>query len=470
MISRTKVVAVIDRAGAKFEWCWNAFSKHKEATTDSSIGRDLVAVQNELISAQWMLNVQYRAIVQEKERLIAGKQKYQGTWFSRRMARLDHYLKAIKSAIGIGKTIGDGYAWIFYHHDVHLIEQHFRRQPQTNLPPGVGGIGERAFVEKLQGFNKHFVLYHGITSFLRIGDVSFINLKTARVASIGEIKTKRIAEDKYEITLGCLYGESFNFPSGAFGQKRPESEEQMPQATKDRFRRQMDEMARAFSSSKEWEGQTPTKVTGSIYFDELDQAITKSRQSGFCYQKAGNSLLIGAIHLRERKLSGRLLSSNIENLQEGLDAVKEHNSSIGNNSLSDNCLFLSTLGFGTDGLPIVAPGTIPLFWWPIKRENLHDLVFGRVVILTMHNPAHFWELLRQNGFVVNVNSRGRLVTATRTEGKRVARLENMDYFRGLSGQFLLSDESVMRLVEKMIKSADAQNFERPIRNRHNASL
>lgn len=191
MISRTKVVAVIDRAGAKFEWCWNAFSKHKEATTDSSIGRDLVAVQNELISAQWMLNVQYRAIVQEKERLIAGKQKYQGTWFSRRMARLDHYLKAIKSAIGIGKTIGDGYAWIFYHHDVHLIEQHFRRQPQTDLPPGVGGIGERAFVEKLQGFNKHFVLYHGITSFLRIGDVSFINLKTARVASIGEIKTKK---------------------------------------------------------------------------------------------------------------------------------------------------------------------------------------------------------------------------------------------------------------------------------------
>ena len=107
-------------------------------------GFDLIAVQNHLIDAQWTLNVQYKAIAQEKQRLIAGKKSYHLTWFRRRMAQLDKYLKAITSTIGIGKVIGDGYAWIFYRDDVALIEQHLSQQRQPHLSLGVGGIGDRA--------------------------------------------------------------------------------------------------------------------------------------------------------------------------------------------------------------------------------------------------------------------------------------------------------------------------------------
>lgn len=174
MISRQKVAASIDRAGALFELCWNTL-RHGKAYAKNADGADLIAVQKHLIDAQWMLQTRYIAVTREEQCLIARKATYQPTWFSRRMAQLDKYLKAITSAIGIGKAIGDGYVWIFYRDDVPLIEQHLNHQRQTLLPPGVGGIGERAFVEKLQGLNRHFVLYHDITSFLRMGDVSFIS-------------------------------------------------------------------------------------------------------------------------------------------------------------------------------------------------------------------------------------------------------------------------------------------------------
>lgn len=73
------------------------------------------------------------------------------------------------------------------------------------------------------------------------------------------------------------------------------------------------------------------------------------------------------------------------------------------------------------------------------------------MVVSVYNPAHFWEMLRQKGFSVELDARFRLVTATRKEGKRVSRLESMDHFNRLSGHFLLSDESIISVVEKALE-------------------
>ncbi|MGY3695009.1 hypothetical protein ACVIGA_005089 [Bradyrhizobium sp. USDA 3240] len=465
MISRRKIAASIDRAGALFELCWKTLRSGK-AEAKNADGADLIVVQKHLIDAQWILQTQYMAVAQEKQRLIAGKTTYQPAWFGRRMAQLDGYSKAIKSGIGIGKVIGDGYAWIFYRDDVPLIEQHLNRQRQTHLPPGVGAIGERAFVEKLQGLNKHFVLYHGITSFLRMGDVSFISPETGRVASIGELKTKKIGKDRYEITLGCLFGAGFNLPTslaGAFAETPSQRSEPLAQKIRDRLKRQMGEIARAFESSKQRAQQSPINVNGRIFFDELNRAVGESIKAGFAYQKASESLLIGAIRLSERRISNRLLNGNGENLNARIDPVIEHIPTIIDKALRDNCVVASFVGYGTDGLPIVLRGTIPLFWWPIERNNLFDMVFGKVLVVSIYNPARFWEMLRKNGFSVVLDARFRFVTATRKQGKRMTRLENMDHFNKLSGQFLVSDESIMSVVEEALGFGKAQKSEQPLK-------
>ena len=90
-------------------------------------------------------------------------------------------------------------------------------------------------------------------------------------------------------------------------------------------------------------------------------------------------------------------------------------------------------------------------------------MFGKVIVISIYNPARFWEALRQKGFEINVSTPGRQVTATRRMGKRVARLENISYFDRLCGGFLLSDDSVMLMLEKTIELAEAQGEEGSLR-------
>ena len=56
------------------------------------------------------------------------------------------------------------------------------------MPPGFGGIGETMFMKNVRMFGEYMVIYHGMTTILRIGDITFIDLKKLKVAGIGEIK------------------------------------------------------------------------------------------------------------------------------------------------------------------------------------------------------------------------------------------------------------------------------------------
>ena len=93
MISKKQVAASIDRAGQIFEWCWAVLSQSKHGKLAAARGEDLIAFQNRLVEALWILDAQYRAIIQEKVRLIENKEDYVSAWFKARMACLDKYLK-----------------------------------------------------------------------------------------------------------------------------------------------------------------------------------------------------------------------------------------------------------------------------------------------------------------------------------------------------------------------------------------
>src|SRR5207237_18409 len=66
---------------------------------------------------------------------------------------------------------------------------------------GVGGIGEREFLRRFPALDGAMVLHHGITTLLRIGDVSLIDLRTLRVRAIGEIKTAKSKTDERQLSI-----------------------------------------------------------------------------------------------------------------------------------------------------------------------------------------------------------------------------------------------------------------------------
>jgi benzoyl-CoA reductase/2-hydroxyglutaryl-CoA dehydratase subunit BcrC/BadD/HgdB len=79
-----------------------------------------------------------------------------------------------------------------------------------------------------------------------------------------------------------------------------------------------------------------------------------------------------------------------------------------------------------------------------------------VVAFSLYNPAHFWELLRSKGYTVVVDSRSRFVNATKKEGGRILQLGNMDYFRHLTSNFLMSDETVAKMLDKVTDELEKQ--------------
>ena len=66
---------------------------------------------------------------------------------------------------------------------------------QFYAPPGIGGLGELNFIEDARLVKGHLGLYHGMTTFLRLGDISFINMEGLSLSAVAELKTTKIAED-----------------------------------------------------------------------------------------------------------------------------------------------------------------------------------------------------------------------------------------------------------------------------------
>jgi hypothetical protein len=407
-----------------------------------------------LIEALWILDSQYRAISNEKTRLIQNKSRYSSSWFARRMGALDGYLKILRSEIGSAKTVGDGYAWIFYQDDDTLIDEHLKRQRQINLPPGVGGIGERAFVEKLQGLNRQFVLYHGITSYLRMGDVTFFDPATRRVRSIGELKSKQVGKDQYQITLGFVHSKDLEAPIDLASLQLQEGREgtDLPRSIATRLNKQLEEISGAIANVKEAASDKIHATQGTFYFKELDEVITESCTSGAAYRKAGKGLILGAIRANGDQASKRVFQK-FNDLNNKLAWTTEAAQSIFDPSLNDNCICFGTVGYARDGFPIVLPGTIPLMWWPVLRKNLYDLIFGKVIVVSLYNPAHFWQMLRSKGYNVTTDGRSHLVSVVKTEGERRIDFRNIDYFRHLTTNFLMSDETVIDTLGQTLDEA-----------------
>ena len=450
MISKQRVCDLVDRAASDIEWCWGVLAelKNKKQSTN---GREIAELQGKLTGAIWLLDDLYRDIHAERRRLISKKEKLNLSWFKRRMASLDDYQKAIRHAISIAKVVGDGFAWIFYVRERELIEAHLKLPRQLHLPPKIGRTGERAFIEKLQVLEGRLVLYHGITSFLRMGDVSFYDFSQQRITNIGELKTKHVGGNEYRVNLGFVYGGKFSPVVSLSEAKRLEGRSpKMELRHAQKLDRQLKQIAKAISPDDSRIKQAKS-LKGTFYFDELDRLLEASSSRAFNWKKVGRGLLIGTLRLRnESLLSKRLVANGKFHIGKKFDGANEAAKSILDPALAGNSLLISNLGVGESGVPGLMKGTIPAFWWPIKTERLHDLIFSNVIAITLYNPAPFWHLLRSKGFELSIGERAQLKAAKIPIGKRVATLHNFEYFQSLITQYLMSEDDVVSMIESAL--------------------
>ncbi len=461
LVSSTHLRNTIDQAGEAFRGCWQVVTKLRSPSGGEETALALVNFQTQLLKPIVLLETLHREIQQERKRRIARKASYDSARFARRMEQLDGYAKAVREALAIGRALGDAFAWFFYERDRDLIAQHFKHQRQPFLPPGDGGLGERLTLERLQGLGQKLLLMHGLTTFLRMGDVSFVDLGSARVVSVGELKTQRVGEQELRVTLALIAGDRKHLPKFPEAKVDAAPAARLAPELKARLERQMKQMKAAYDTVRTSTPDYSSGSQGEFYFDALSEAIAKSHTKHFEFVQAGPSLVIGAVCLnRSRALSARLMGEGkvVDHLILGAERWARSIFDVG---LEQNSLVIDAIGVG-DGL-VLAEEAIPFLWWPCSDEVLQKILFGQVMVVTFYNPAHLWGNLKERGFELTWDARGKLKKASRLVNGKTQELYHFDFFHRLIQRSLLTPKTVMRMIDETLNVSALKAQQGPVR-------
>ncbi|MGD9874340.1 MAG: hypothetical protein AB7T27_08705 [Kiritimatiellia bacterium] len=457
MITRRQVSDRIDDAGASFEQCWDKLDNIRQARPDSDFGQAILSLQPELATALGKLDKLRLKLHGEKRQLIDRKDKLNARWFTHRMQMIASYHEAIDAAIDIGKTIGDAFAWLFYQDEREWLSRHEQHQRQRHLPPGLGGRGEIEFIRNAPMFWGYLVLYHGITTYLRLGDVSLIDLAKRRVIGIGELKTTAVEGNKLSMQMTIVGHSNLRPPEAPVSRPR-EAQTHLTAAMEDRLRRQVKAMKNAFHQKTESTLTVQHKIHTTSHHSALS-AIEAGLATQRCtHAKAGDGLLLTAFTDHRSHLSARLMGGLPPWFNRSLEDLVPKVMSICDKSSKYNSIHIGTIHYSSNGYSHFH-GMIPLYWWPLKTTFLHDLAFRRVVIAGFYNPAFLVGKVRDRGFEVRHSDGDNSFEIERkTADGRSVRLEGFAYLASLVHYHLINEETILAFLDKVLQEAEDPKY------------
>ena len=401
--TRKQVRASIDDADVAFRTCWETLASLKKVKVD---GPALLDFQPTLASALYRLDDIYRQLVHHSGVLVSKKASFSPETFRRRMRALDQDLKGLRTAICVGRNLGDAFVWIFYQYDQPSLELHFRNPPNPHTPPGIGGRGELEFIRqfRLPGF---LILYHGITTFLRIGDVSFFNPATGRISAIGELKTTLLKPGELMVSMHSIHREKIPFananarpvqreiPNGRHSQPPTAGSQTKKKQFEATLERQTKKMAEALRRT---EPSRKADLRSAYQTDDVAMFANQLSARGLGFQQIGKGgVLVGCCPYRGRSLSSRIYSKVSEaSVLKRFARLRGQVATICDPSSTDNSIFYSELD------PGVCRGIAPLFWFPCDIDFLEKTYFKRAVVGTIYNPVHLLRALQARGYEVRV--------------------------------------------------------------------
>jgi hypothetical protein len=188
LISEEAVKRNIDAAEETLNKCFGMLMDIKHAS--DTLGDAVINFQPLLAGCLYDMMGFYQKLQAEKDFIISQKSTWEQALFKDAITTNAKYLKVVKEVITIGKTLGDAFSWFFYSKNRLELDMHFEH-PSTGLfVTGVGGKGEIEFIKNNQKLDGLFVVYHGITDMLRVGDFS-LYANGIGIVGIGELKSQR---------------------------------------------------------------------------------------------------------------------------------------------------------------------------------------------------------------------------------------------------------------------------------------
>jgi uncharacterized protein YeeX (DUF496 family) len=458
-----KIEDLFDTIEVEYSKCWSILHNIKKRVSQETLAEGVLSFQTVLSEALFRLERRYVRLAEEKSDIVRRRDNLKPVWWKGRLATIAEHQEAIEEVMCIGKCIGDAFVYCFYFKDQEKLAEHLNHNRVLHLPPGVGGMGELEIMRGVPKLDRFFILYHGITNILRVGDVSLIDLQTGRVRSIGDIKTKKVAENQIQVTIffvGTVDKEHLTF------QVRARREEgigvDLPQRMKPRLSRQLAAMEKLFQDNQD-RSMENERIMGQHHVKELEGLILNSKCSRAIAQRVDDGLVITTLRHKKQKFARKFLGRTSHDSKAFSEVISETIKTLSKKE-SDNLITIGTLLYEGKAEVALLPGGIPLFWWPIDMGALRMLYFQDVVALTIFNHAHLVESLKGLGLsITRHHDDKRLMKVTKIEGGRKLELTRFDYFLSLVQNYLFSEKAIIDLITLLLTRVEKENIKQNAR-------
>lgn len=436
----------VEDAEKTFIKCWGILAQLRHHEAGSSLDRPLSEFQPTLAAALFRLTHLYARLAKEKQYLIDRKDTYSVGWFAKRMALISRLQEGVHGISEVGRALGDAFAWIFVQNDREFLAQH-SREPRPHMPPtGIGGKGELGFIRTVQNIHGCYVLYHGITTYLRLGDITLIDTKTMTVAGIGELKT-HISKPGYLTTSVTLVGASEKLRQLASTAVRREIPLRdlagvpgLSNKEKDRHARQFQRMRKGVNeAAKKADHRMDLVIEGRI--DAFADFVEKLKRGRITSRRIGGGLLLAGTRSRASLFAHFFGRHNISEAIDGFDDGVRDLSLPGR---EDNTLCFGTFFYDRHRSSLL-PGMTPLFWWPIPIEVARAILFREALVFTVFNHAHLYQALEDAGFEV-VSKYPEEILAERTVGDRGYGANGFAHFVAMIEQYFFDEATIVRAL------------------------
>jgi hypothetical protein len=409
--------------------------------------------QYKLASGLYRLSVARNEIIMAERKLILRKDTLTKKWFVSRMKLFKSFKNAIDNVIVIGKSLGDAFVWHFYQLNFSEFFGSLDFPEIKLFPTGIGGIGELKFIKNHFIFNGHIVILHGISNFLRIGDISFFSLKDGKLSAVGEIKTKEIDKNKINVSITALNAYDRNL----FDENLLKDVEITDTLDYDdyfdpeRFKRQINKTSEFLKSKKREKEKVDKLIFDKYYFQEFAEAVNELEKKPLSLIHAGTDLVFAANKLSSKKFSQRFfIKQNASKLKKFESDIQKSILSILKAQGSNYPIQFGSVHIDQHFKIRIQIGAPPLFWYPIKPKILKQMYFFEIFVLTLFNPTNFFSELQEMGIeLMKEENSNKLYFGKKTD-EGIIRFEYFNYFFSLIENNLHTPEAVISLIKEMM--------------------
>lgn len=299
-VRRTLVLAEKDLL-----YVWGVLAELRSTGGKGKLTAETTRIQPLLAENLVRLSALYRRICDQQRRLVERKPHLKADYFVGRIRALSHYREAVEKCVAVLRTVGDDFAWFWYQNDRELLINHLRHAPTNNYLTRIGGGGEVSLICGTQMIGGRLLLYHGITSILRVGDFSLFDFDTLRIHSLIETKTMGVSNGMANLKLvGYRPGVTDRSARTKSESRRALDLSEVPES--ERLRRQMSKMEEAFNSRVP---DAHATTEGTLHVAQLNSvAMAYLGRRAVTWRKASKGLLFLILpHGRSRGLTSRLL-------------------------------------------------------------------------------------------------------------------------------------------------------------------